>query len=135
LTRAGVLAELAIRGYVFDADDGPARGERQEGPGLISRTHVTVTDPSLVKELQDDARTMLRGDRSASDVDPADAAVVALSAAGHVPSVLSRRESRDYKDRVESLTGRVGAVAPGLRRAIQGTSTTMIAAQGGIGGG
>jgi Golgi phosphoprotein 3 (GPP34) len=186
LTRAGVLTELAIRGYVVDADGDVqvAKAESAGDPaldealqqiaehdrswksslrhdykqtldtiehhlqttgllevgdkkvlGLISRTHVTVTDPSLVKELQDEARTMLHGDRPASEMDPADAAVVALAAAGLVPSVLSRKESRAYKDRIEALTDRMSAVAPGLQRAFQGIRTTTIAAQGGIGGG
>ncbi|MEA2234575.1 MAG: hypothetical protein QOD83_4391 [Solirubrobacteraceae bacterium] len=103
--------------------------------GLLSRTHVTVTDPSLVKQLQDEARTILHGARPAGEIDAADAAVVALAAAGLVPSVVSRKESREYKDRIEALTERVGAIAPGLEKAFQGIRTTMVAAQGGIGGG
>jgi len=103
--------------------------------GLLSRTHVTVTDPSLVKQLQDEARAILHGARPAGEIDTADAAVVALAAGGRVPSVVSRKESREYKDRIEALTERVGAIAPGLKKAFQGIRTTMVAAQGGIGGG
>jgi Golgi phosphoprotein 3 (GPP34) len=186
LVRAGVLTELAVRGYVVDSDgdvdvakaepagDRPldealaqiAEHDRSWKSwlrhdykqtldtvethlqttnllsvaatpvlGLISRRHVTVTHPALVKELQDEARAILHGSQPSSEIDPADAAVVALAAAGRVPVVVSRKDSREYKDRIDALTSRVGAIAPGLEKAFEGIRTTMIAAQGGMGGG
>lgn len=107
---------------------------RKKVLGLVSRTHVTVPDRALVEQLQQSARTILRGSRPASEIDPADAAVVALAAAGLVPAVVSRRDSHVYRERIEALTNRAGAVAPGLETAFQGIRTTIVAAQGGIGG-
>jgi hypothetical protein len=186
LVRAGVLTELAVRGYVVDSDGDVrvAKAEPARDPaldealrqiaghdrswkswlrhdykhtldtvethlqttnllsvddnkvlGLLSRRHVTVTRPALVQELQDEARSILHGSRPAGEIDPADAAVVALAAAGLVPAVVSRPESREYKHRIEALTSRVGTIAPGLEKAFEGIRTTMIAAQGGMGGG
>jgi hypothetical protein len=102
--------------------------------GLVPRTHVKVTDPSLVKDLQVEAVDILHGTGPVDDVDPADAAVVSLAAAGLVPAV-SRKETREYKERIEALTARLGAAVPGLDKAFSGIRMTMIAAQGGMGGG
>jgi hypothetical protein len=186
LVRAGVLTELAVRGYVVDSDGDvrvakaapagdPALDEGlaqiaehvrswkawlrhdykqtldtvethlqttnllsvddHKVLGLVSRRHVTVTHPALVKELQDEARSILHGSQPASEIDPADAAAVALAAAGQVPAVVSRKDRREYKDRIDALTSRVGTIAPGLEKAFEGIRTTMIAAQGGMGGG
>jgi Golgi phosphoprotein 3 GPP34 len=186
LVRAGVLTELAVRGYVVDSDGdvrvakaGPAGDpaldealqqiaghDRSWKPwlrhdykqtldtvethlqttnllsvddnkvlGLVTRRHVTVTRPALVKELQDEARSILHGSQPADEIDPADAAVVALAAAGLVPAVVTRQESREHRHRIEALTSRVGTIAPGLGQALEGIRTTMIAAQGGMGGG
>lgn len=184
LTRAGVLAQLALGGHVVERDGevssaklgatgdpalDEALGQIAEHPrswgallkhdykqtldtterqlgaigivtvdekkvlGLLPRTHVTVTDQSLVKELQIEAADILHGTGPASDVDPADAAVVVLAAAGLVPSV-SRKETRDHKARIEELTTRLGDAVPGLDKALRGIRMTMIAAQGGMGG-
>jgi hypothetical protein len=96
---------------------------------------VTVTRPALVKELQDEARSILHGSQPAGDIDPVDAAIVALAAAGRVPAVVSRQERHEHRQRIEALTSRVGTIAPGVEQAFDGIRTTMIAAQGGMGGG
>jgi hypothetical protein len=49
--------------------------------------------------------------------------------------VVSCQESREHRQRIEALTSRVGTIAPGLKQAFDGIRTTMIAAQGGMGGG
>jgi hypothetical protein len=103
--------------------------------GLIATTHVTVADAALVDVLQQEARAILHGSQPVEEVEPVDAAVVALCAAGRVPAVVSRGDRRDYDDRIDALTDRVAAIAPGLRDAFRGIRTTMIAAQGGMGGG
>jgi hypothetical protein len=184
LTRAGVLAELALRGYVVEADGdvkitknqatgdavldealgqiaehdrswkswlkhdykqtlettervlaatGLLAVEEKKVLGLVPRTHVRVSDTGVVKELQAEAVEILHGTGPAGDVDPADAAVVSLAAAGLVPSV-PRKETREYSDRIDALTARLGEAVPGLDKAFSGIRMTMIAAQGGMGG-
>jgi Golgi phosphoprotein 3 GPP34 len=102
--------------------------------GLVSKTHVTATDPAVVKSLQARAVEVLHSSTPATEIGADDAALVALAAAGTVPSVVTRKESKgEYKDRIEELTDRVGEVAPGLDKVLRGIRLTMIAAQGGLG--
>ncbi|MFF8729110.1 GPP34 family phosphoprotein [Streptomyces sp. NPDC015171] len=124
-TLAAVEDRLATRGLLA-ADE---RGWRFAGRRLA------VTDPTDVRALTDHASAVLRGGGPAAEVDVADAALVALCAAGRVPSVVPRRDSRVHRARVDDLTGRLGPLAPGLEKAVRGLHTTMIAAQGGMGGG
>ncbi|MFB0615044.1 GPP34 family phosphoprotein [Streptomyces sp. AGS-58] len=100
-----------------------------------SRRAVTVTDPSAVTALRATVTALLHGTEPAGRIAPADAALVALAAAGGIRPVVSRSDARTGKDRIEELTGRVGAVAPGLGAAIGGLRMTLVAAQGGMGGG
>ncbi|MEU8928398.1 GPP34 family phosphoprotein [Streptomyces sp. NPDC048409] len=105
-----------------------------ERGGPFARRRVTVQDPAAVRALTARAAAVLHATGPAAEVDAADAALVVLSAAGHVPSVAPRRDTRAHRARIDALTGRLGAVAPGLEKAVRGLRTTMIAAQGGMGG-
>ncbi|GAB3152852.1 hypothetical protein GCM10027258_54580 [Amycolatopsis stemonae] len=108
--------------------------EEKKVLGVVPKTHVTVTDPAIAKALQEHAVEVLHGSTPAAEIGADDAALVALAAAGTVPSVVTRKESKgEYKDRIEELTDRVGEVAPGLEKALRGIRLTMIAAQGGLG--
>ncbi|UKY47567.1 GOLPH3/VPS74 family protein [Streptomyces inhibens] len=102
--------------------------------GRGSKRQLTVTDPVAVKALQDGASAILHARDPADRLAPADAALLALAAAGGIPAVLSRKDSRDHKDRIEALTDRLGDIAPGLDKAVHSLRITMIAAQGGMGG-
>ncbi len=61
--------------------------------------------------------------------------LAALAAHGHLRLVLSRHDRKAHADRVTALTDRLATDAPGLARAVSGLNLTMIAAQGGMGGG
>ncbi|MBW8485515.1 GOLPH3/VPS74 family protein [Actinomadura parmotrematis] len=106
---AAVRDELARDGYV--------RVERGRRFGLLPCTRVTVKDPRVVKGLWGGARSALRG-RPVAHVNSYDAAAVALAAAGGMRTVLTRRERRQHKARIEELTARSGPAAPALRKAI-----------------
>ncbi|RVU22241.1 GPP34 family phosphoprotein [Streptomyces antnestii] len=99
-----------------------------------TRRAVTVRDASAVTSLQATAAGLLHGAEPAARIAPADAALVALAVAGGIRSVVSRAEAHARKHRVEELTARLDAVAPGLGKAIGGLGMTMVAAQGGMGG-
>jgi hypothetical protein len=60
---------------------------------------------------------------------------VALAAVGGIRAVVSRADAHARKKRIAELTGRLDAVAPGLGKAVGGLGLTMVAAQGGLGGG
>ncbi|MEU8484622.1 GPP34 family phosphoprotein [Streptomyces sp. NPDC048641] len=100
-----------------------------------SRREVTVRDASAVTSLQATAAGLLHGNGPAARIAPDDAALVALAAAGGIRSVVSRSDAHARKDRIEELTGRLDAVAPGLGKAVGGLGMTMVAARGGLGGG
>ncbi|MFG3282268.1 GPP34 family phosphoprotein [Streptomyces sp. NPDC048111] len=97
-----------------------------------ARRVVTVADPAAVRGYQ--ARlTALLGE--SGPVEPFDAVVLALAAAGGAHHVVPRADARAHRGRVEALTGELDAVAPGLAEAVRGLGTTLVAAQGGMGGG
>lgn len=109
--------------------------EEKKAFGLASRRHVTATDTAAVKALQRRLIGVLRGNEPVERVAMTDVTLVALAAAGGVRCVVSRSDSHDHKERIDALTGRLGDAAPGLGRAVRGIRTTMVAAQGGMGGG
>ncbi|GDY48917.1 hypothetical protein SANT12839_097990 [Streptomyces antimycoticus] len=67
------------------------------------------------------------------EIPPADAALLALAAAGGIRSVLSRQDHKTLRTRIDACTGRLDALAPGLGKAVRALPMTMIAAQGGMG--
>ncbi|WOX13176.1 GOLPH3/VPS74 family protein [Streptomyces sp. N50] len=95
----------------------------------------TVPDHAVSAALRARVSTALYGDGPVTEIPAADAALLALAAAGGVRSVVSRRDQKTFRARVDACTGRLGALAPGLEKAVRALPTTMIAAQGGMGGG
>ncbi|MEU0946992.1 GPP34 family phosphoprotein [Streptomyces canus] len=124
-TLAAVEDRLAALGLVSLQSSRPGRGGRR----------VTVSDPAALRAVHDRVSAVLHGDAPVHEIPAADTALSALAAAGKVRSVLSRREARVLRERVDACTSRLGALAPGLEKAVRGLNTTMIAARGGMGGG
>ncbi len=95
---------------------------------------LTVTDPALPAALRARVLTALHGDGPVRDLPVADAALLALAAAGGIRSVVSRRDHTTFRARIDACTGALAALAPGLEKAVRTLPMTMIAAQGGMGG-
>jgi len=95
----------------------------------------TVTDRSMPAALRARVSTALQGDGPVREIPAADAALLALAAAGGIRSVVSRQDHRAFQARIDACTGSLAALAPGLEKAVRALPTTMIAAQGGMGGG
>jgi hypothetical protein len=127
-TLAAVEDRLVARGLLTAAGRGGLRTR-------FSARRLRVSDPAAVKALTDHVSAVLHDRGPAAEVAVADAALVALCAAGGVPSVVPRRAARVHRARIDALTGRLGTLAPGLEKAVRGLRTTMVAAQGGMGGG
>ncbi|MCQ9184555.1 GPP34 family phosphoprotein [Streptomyces sp. IBSBF 2953] len=117
--------------------------DRLAGAGLLAvrepRTRfgarrLTVTDRAELDALRARVHTALHGDGPVRDVPAADAALLALAAAGGVRQVVSRRDRRTYRSRIDACTRGLAVLAPGLEQAVRALPTTMIAAQGGMGG-
>ncbi|GAB3657516.1 GPP34 family phosphoprotein [Actinocorallia lasiicapitis] len=114
VARRGGPAHRAVRQQL--ADGGWLRVEQSKILGIFPHTKVTPRDPRVRKELADRVNGALK--QPVSRVDPADAALVALSAAAELPHVLGRAERRKHKERIRSLTSLAGPAAPALRKAI-----------------
>ncbi|GHF88407.1 hypothetical protein GCM10018790_77260 [Kitasatospora xanthocidica] len=127
-TLEAVEERLAVLGVVTMADRDPY------GPVAPRRT-VAMEDPREALDLQARVAALVRGDTPVAAVPFADAALAALAAHGHLRLVLSRHDRGAHAERIAALTGRLADRTPGLARAVHGLGLTMIAAQGGLGGG
>lgn len=82
--------------------------------GLFPHRQITVRDPRVVKTLYGGASSALRG-RPVAHVHSYDAAAAALAAAGELTPVLTGRDRRRYKRRIEELSARTGPAVPAVR--------------------
>ncbi|WP_330288910.1 GOLPH3/VPS74 family protein [Streptomyces sp. NBC_00576] len=96
---------------------------------------LTVTDGAVPAALRARVSAALHGDGPVREIPAADAALLALAAAGGIRSVVSRRDQKTFRARIDACTGSLAALAPGLEKAVRALPTTVIAAQGGMGGG
>ncbi|MFG2721869.1 GPP34 family phosphoprotein [Streptomyces sp. NPDC048416] len=106
--------------------------ERAAGFARSARREVTVHDAAAVRALQGGLAALLRGDGPAG---PDEAVLLALASAGGARHVVPRADARAEAGRIDALTGRLDDIAPSLGRAVRGLGTTLVAAQGGMGGG
>ncbi|GAA2747149.1 hypothetical protein GCM10010440_41820 [Kitasatospora cinereorecta] len=104
------------------------------GPVAPHRT-VAMDDPREALDLQVRIAELVRGHAPVAAASFADATLAALAAHGHLRLVLSRQDRKAHAERITALTDRLADHAPGLARAVAGLNLTMIAGQGGMGGG
>lgn len=95
---------------------------------------LTVSDPAVPAALRARVFVALHGDGPVTEIPAADAALLALAAAGGIRSVVSRRDHKTFRARIDGCTGHLATFAPGLEEAVRTLPMTMIAAQGGMGG-
>ncbi|MFJ8917192.1 GPP34 family phosphoprotein [Amycolatopsis sp. NPDC102389] len=81
--------------------------------GLFPSRRPVVRDPAVVERLRASVDQALRGSGPVSDMD---AALTALVAAVELRGVVSGRDRRRYKDRIEELSERGGDAVPALRK-------------------
>ncbi|HWC80056.1 MAG TPA: GPP34 family phosphoprotein [Pseudonocardiaceae bacterium] len=102
--------------------------------GIFVSRRVTVVDPGSVAALRERVRTVLTGSAPVAEIDPADAALVALVGAGQFRMGVSRREFRQRSRRVEELAQRGGAAVPALKTVVRRARAARIAAASASGG-
>jgi hypothetical protein len=85
--------------------------------GLFPTTKVTIRDPRVREELLGRVNTALH--KPIGSIDPADATLVAIIAAGDLNLVLDRKTKRANKQRIQELTKLSGPIGPALHRSIQ----------------
>ncbi|HWG98694.1 MAG TPA: GPP34 family phosphoprotein [Pilimelia sp.] len=102
------------------SDGGWVRLEPHRVLGLFPTTRVTLRDHRVRKELLGRVSGALK--KPIGRVDPADAALVAIVAAGDLTLVLDRKTTRAHKRRIQALTELSGPAGPALRASIRDTA-------------
>ncbi|WP_433270947.1 GOLPH3/VPS74 family protein [Actinosynnema sp. CS-041913] len=98
-------------------DDGWVHLQPHKTLGLFHTTKVTIRDLRVRKELLGRVDTALH--EPISSIDPADAALVAIIAAGDLRLVLDRKTRRANKQRIQELTELSEPIGPALHKSIQ----------------
>ena len=93
------------------------RGLRRPGAQDTAHRPRRFRDPRVRKELLDRVNTALH--KPIGSIDPADAALVAIIAAGDLKLVLDRKTERANKQRIQELTKLSGPIGPALHKSIQ----------------
>lgn len=91
--------------------------------GLFPTMRVTIRDSSVREELLRRVNAALN--EPIDSLDPADATVVAIIAAGGLTSVLDGRTRRANKHRIRQLTEHSGPIVPALRAAINDAASGL----------
>jgi hypothetical protein len=98
-------------------DGGWVRLEHHRILGLFPATKVTIRDPRVRKELLGRVSGALKD--PIGRIDPADAALVAIVAAGNLRAILDREARRAGERRIKQLTALSGPVGPALLNSIR----------------
>ena len=98
-------------------DGGWVRLQPHRVLGLFPTTKVTIRDPRVRKELLGRVNGALKN--PANRIDPADAALVAIIAAGDLKLVLDRKTKRANKRRIQQLTEHSEPIGSALHKSIQ----------------
>ncbi|MFJ7909908.1 GPP34 family phosphoprotein [Kitasatospora sp. NPDC096204] len=98
------------------ADSGRLTLRSHRAAGLFPVTLVTLADPGVREALEASVTGALTG--PLSRVDPADAAMTALVAAGRLGSVLNGRQRREHRGRIVKLNPAAGPVPRALGTAL-----------------
>lgn len=99
------------------SDDGWVRLTPRRVLGLFPTTTVAIRDPRVRTELLGRVDDALR--KPINRVDTADAALVAIAAAGNLTLVLDRKTRRAHQQRIRELTALSGPIGPALRRSLE----------------
>ena len=98
--------------------------------GIFRATRVVVLDPMVVPRLHEAMSRTLRDHGPVERVDPRDAALVALAAAGGLRTAFDRRTVREHKARIAELSTVAGPAVAAVRKVIQARQAAAVAASG-----
>ncbi len=93
--------------------------EQRRVLGIFPASRIAVRDTRVLRRLAAIVGRTLGAGLPAARVDPADAALVALAAAGELSTAVSRRQRREHRQRIASLGERAGPAVPALRKVLQ----------------
>ncbi|MFD3314632.1 GPP34 family phosphoprotein [Streptomyces sp. NPDC058694] len=121
--RARVTLE-AVREQL--AADGYLRAEKTRVLGVFPSVEYEIDRVAAVDRLREEAREVLEGPGPVEEVPERDAALVALAAGAELRTLLSGKEQRQYKQRIEDLAERSGATTPALKKAVQEVRSAVV---------
>lgn len=118
VTLDAVRAQLAADGYL--------RAEKTRVLGVFPSVEYEIDRVAVVDALRAEAREVLEGPVPVEQVPERDAALVALAAGAELRTLLSGKEQRQYKQRIEDLVERSGATTPALKKAVQEVRSAVV---------
>ncbi|MFI1480117.1 GPP34 family phosphoprotein [Streptomyces sp. NPDC020747] len=118
VTLDAVRAQLAADGYL--------RAEKTRVLGVFPSVEYEIDRIAVVDRLRAEAREVLEGPGPVEEVSEQDAALVALGAGAELRTLLSGKEKRQYKKRIEDLVERSGATTPALKTAVQEVRSAVV---------
>ncbi|MEV2233226.1 GPP34 family phosphoprotein [Streptomyces phaeochromogenes] len=118
VTLDAVRAQLAADGYL--------RAEKTRVLGVFPSVEYEIDRVAVVDALRAEAREVLEGPVPVEEVPEQDAALVALAAGAELRTLLSGKEQRQYKQRIEDLVERSGATTPALKKAVQEVRSAVL---------
>ncbi|MCZ4516430.1 GPP34 family phosphoprotein [Streptomyces sp. ActVer] len=118
VTLDAVRAQLAADGYL--------RAEKTRVLGVFPSVEYEIDRVVAVDRLREEAREVLEGPGPVEEVPEQDAALVALAAGAELRTLLSGKEQRQYKQRIEDLAERSGATTPALKKAVQEVRSAVV---------
>lgn len=118
VTLDAVRAQLAADGYL--------RAEKTRVLGLFPSVEYEIDRVAVVDALRAEAREVLEGPVPVEQVPERDAALVALAAGAELRTLLSGKEQRQYKQRIEDLVERSGATTPAMKKAVQEVRSAVV---------
>lgn len=122
-------AEKPVRQQLVAA--GAITVESEKRLGLLPLDRVVVSDPRLVRGLQERVRGAVLGAAAPSALPTDDLAMAVFAAEVEVTSVLTGKERRAHKQRLKELAAHYDGVVPGLRKALRDSYLSSRAVGGG----
>lgn len=113
--------DRSIRAAVRDqlAGAGLIHAEPRRVALLFHADRVTIRDPLLVERLHGTVADTLRPGHQPAQLDPRDAALTALAAAGEARTALTRAQARAHRTRLAQLETIAGPAPRALRKAVK----------------
>ncbi|MFF3705625.1 GOLPH3/VPS74 family protein [Streptomyces phaeochromogenes] len=118
VTLDAVRAQLAADGYL--------RAEKTRVLGVFPSVEYEIDRVAVVDALRAEAREVLEGPMPVEEVPEQGAALVALAAGAELRTLLSGKDQRQYKQRIEDLVERSGATTPAVKKAVQEVRSAVV---------
>ncbi|MEV0122597.1 GPP34 family phosphoprotein [Streptomyces sp. NPDC050703] len=119
-TLTAVRDELTAHGHL--------RAGHRRALGIFPVRYWEPERADHAETLRAEALAVLRGPLPVTDVAQGDAALVVCAATGKVRPLVTGRDRRRHKDRLEALTDRGGGSSPELRSAMRGLRKALASA-------